>query len=126
MNHKNWRAWWYGRSVAQPQPDRQTRARPPHEPHGKHFADADLNTILSSFPDNLFGVYSRFLKRIRPKAVFYVSTVLRWLAFSSQPVTMVELEDTLAFKFSSTSEFVYDPTRRGENADRVCKMLAKC
>ncbi|KAJ7855182.1 hypothetical protein B0H14DRAFT_3449196 [Mycena olivaceomarginata] len=83
----------------------------------------DLDTILSSFPDDLFGVYSRFLKRIHPKAVFYVSTVFRWLAFSSRPVTMLELEDTLAFNFSNPLEFVYDPLRQGENADRVCKML---
>jgi hypothetical protein len=33
------------------------------------------------------------------------------------------LEDALAFDFSNPSEFVYDPTRRGENAARVCKML---
>ncbi|KAJ7337342.1 ankyrin repeat-containing domain protein, partial [Mycena albidolilacea] len=83
----------------------------------------DLDTILSSFPDSLFGVYSRFLQRIHPTAVFYVSTVLRWLAFSSSPVTMDNLEDALAFDFSNPSEFVYDPTRRGENAARVCKML---
>jgi hypothetical protein len=83
----------------------------------------DLHAILTSFPDNLFGVYSRFLQRIHPTAVFYVSAVLRWLTFSSSPVTMPELEDALAFNFSCTSEFVYDPMRRGENADRVCKML---
>ncbi|KAJ7835381.1 ankyrin repeat-containing domain protein [Mycena olivaceomarginata] len=83
----------------------------------------DLHAILTNFPDNLFGVYSRFLKRIHPTAVFYVSAVLRWLAFSSGPVTMACLEDALAFNFSNPSEFVYDLTRRGENADRVCKML---
>jgi ankyrin repeat protein len=84
----------------------------------------NLDTILAGFPGDLFGVYSRFLKRVqRPTTVFYVSAVLRWLAFSSDPVTMPELEDALAFDFSRTSEFVYDPTRRGENADRVCKML---
>ncbi|KAJ7855163.1 ankyrin repeat-containing domain protein [Mycena olivaceomarginata] len=82
------------------------------------------DTILANFPGDLFGVYSRFLKRIqRPTTVFYVSAVLRWLAFSSRPVTMPQLEDALAFDFSRTSEFVYDPTRQGENADRVCKML---
>ncbi|KAJ7788115.1 hypothetical protein B0H14DRAFT_3577930 [Mycena olivaceomarginata] len=69
----------------------------------------DLHAILTSFPDNLFGVYSRFLQQIHPTAVFYVSAVLRWLAFSSSRVTMPELEDALAFNFSCTSEFVYDP-----------------
>ncbi|KAJ7326499.1 putative multiple ankyrin repeats single kh domain protein [Mycena albidolilacea] len=83
----------------------------------------DLHAILSSFPDNLFGVYSRFLQRIHPTAVFYVSAVLRWLSFSSSRVTMVHLEDALAFNFSNPSEFVYDLARWGENADRVCKML---
>ncbi|KAJ7793904.1 hypothetical protein B0H14DRAFT_3558555 [Mycena olivaceomarginata] len=83
----------------------------------------DLHAILTSFPDNLFGVYSRFLQRIHPTAVFYVLAVLRWLAFSSEPVTMACLEDALVFNFSNPSEFVYDLARRGENADRVCKML---
>ncbi|KAJ7835378.1 ankyrin repeat-containing domain protein [Mycena olivaceomarginata] len=83
----------------------------------------DFEEILSSFPDNLFGVYSRFLKHIHPTAVFYVSAVLRWITFSSYPITMARLEDALAFDFSNPSEFVYNLTRRGEHADRVCKLL---
>ncbi|KAJ7855171.1 ankyrin repeat-containing domain protein [Mycena olivaceomarginata] len=83
----------------------------------------DLNTILSSFPDSLFGVYSRFLQRIHPTAEVYVSAVLRWLSFSCWQVTVAYLEDALTFDFSSPLEFVYDPTRRGENADRLFKML---
>jgi hypothetical protein len=83
----------------------------------------DLDAILVNLPDDLFGVYSRFLKRIHPTAMFYVSTVLHWLVFSSEPITMVCLTDTLAFDFSNPLEFVYDLLRRGENTDRVCKML---
>jgi hypothetical protein len=84
----------------------------------------DLGTILSSFPDSLFGVYSRFLKQIEHyTAKFYVSAVLRWVAFSSRPINIFDLEDSLAFNFSNLEEFVYDPTRRGKNADRVCEML---
>ncbi|KAJ7855133.1 hypothetical protein B0H14DRAFT_3865271 [Mycena olivaceomarginata] len=83
----------------------------------------DLHAILTSFPDNLFGVYSRFLQRIHPTAVFYVLAVLRWLTFSSELVTMAYLEDALAFDFLNPSEFVYDPARWGENAGRVYKML---
>ncbi|KAF7366710.1 HET-domain-containing protein [Mycena sanguinolenta] len=83
----------------------------------------DLDAILANLPDDLFGVYSRFLERIHPTAVFYVSAVLRWVTFSPEPVTMIRLEDALAFDFTNPLEFVYDPTRRDESADRVCKML---
>jgi hypothetical protein len=67
---------------------------------------------------------TRFLKQIgHHTAKFYVSAVLRWVAFSSRQINIFDLEDTLVSNFSNPEEFVYDPTRRGENADRVCKML---
>ncbi|KAF7343417.1 HET-domain-containing protein [Mycena venus] len=86
--------------------------------------NAKLDEILSSasFPDGLFGVYSRLLKRIHPSAVVYVSMVLRWLSFSRRPITLLELEDALAFDFSCP-EPIYGRTKRGEKADRVCKIL---
>ncbi|KAF7343426.1 HET-domain-containing protein [Mycena venus] len=82
----------------------------------------DLDAILAQLPDDLFGIYSRFLKRIHPTALVYISAVLRWLSFSHRPVTLTQLEDAVAFNFSGPG-FVYDPRRRGGNAERVVKML---
>ncbi|KAJ6539678.1 ankyrin repeat-containing domain protein [Mycena capillaripes] len=85
--------------------------------------DPDLHTILANLPGDLFGVYSRFLEPIHPKDFIHVARVLRWLLHAFRPMTLWELEDALAFDFSDPEKFVFDPTKRNEQADRVCELL---
>ncbi|KAJ7631728.1 hypothetical protein DFH06DRAFT_1056335, partial [Mycena polygramma] len=82
----------------------------------------DLDMILASLPDDLFGVYSRFLKPIGRTDFVYVARVLRWLVYALRPLSLLELEDALAFTYSDPVH-VYDPNKRGGCAAAACKLL---
>ncbi|KAJ6539661.1 ankyrin repeat-containing domain protein [Mycena capillaripes] len=83
----------------------------------------DLHTILANLPGDLFGIYSRFLRPIHPRDFIHVARFLRWLLYAWRPMTLPELEDALAFDFSDPEQFLFDPTKRGKLAGRICKML---
>ncbi|KAJ7080225.1 ankyrin repeat-containing domain protein [Mycena epipterygia] len=83
----------------------------------------DLDTILATLPGDLFGIYSRLLKPISKADFVYVATVLRWLLCSAQPVTMIELEDALAFNFSNPQQHVFAPNKRGSYVVGVYQLL---
>ncbi|KAJ7114802.1 hypothetical protein C8R44DRAFT_709937 [Mycena epipterygia] len=83
----------------------------------------DLDTRLALLPGDLFGIYSRFLKSIDQTDFVYVATVLRWLVYSAQPITLLELEDALAFDFSNPRRYVFDPAKRTGYAIGVCRLL---
>ncbi|KAJ7105129.1 hypothetical protein C8R43DRAFT_1165980 [Mycena crocata] len=80
------------------------------------------DTILANLPDDLFMIYDRFLEPIHPDDLPTVEIVLCWLLFSAEPVSLHELEDALAFDFSSRDRFVFDPAQRG-NAVTMCELL---
>ncbi|KAJ7207919.1 hypothetical protein GGX14DRAFT_543496 [Mycena pura] len=60
----------------------------------------DLDTILANLPGDLFGIYSRFLKPIDRADFVHVAAVLRLLVFSRTSISLLELDDILAFIIS--------------------------
>ncbi|KAJ7763140.1 hypothetical protein DFH07DRAFT_1018614 [Mycena maculata] len=85
--------------------------------------DPDMDAILTNLPNDLFGIYSRFLEPIHQRDFDSVARVLRWLVFSERPITLQQLTDCLAFDFSDPNRFVFDPSKRGNQVIGVCKML---
>jgi ankyrin repeat protein len=83
----------------------------------------NLDTILANLPNELHGIYDRFLETIDTDDLIYVERVLRWIVFSAKPLTLPELEDALAFDFSDPHLHVYDPSKRGNNATILCGFL---
>ncbi|KAJ6505881.1 ankyrin repeat-containing domain protein [Mycena vitilis] len=84
-----------------------------------------LNTILSilnELPNDLFGIYTRFLQPINEDDVVYAAALLRWLAFSAEPVTLCQLDEALAINFSEPDQWVFEPQNRG-NVEDVCRLL---
>ncbi|KAJ7638019.1 ankyrin repeat-containing domain protein [Mycena polygramma] len=84
--------------------------------------DTNINKILAKLPNDLFGIYSRFLQSIDEDDFVYVAALLRWLAFSSRPVTLLELDDALAINLSEPDRWVFEPENRGRG-DNVCGLL---
>ncbi|KAJ7286591.1 hypothetical protein C8J57DRAFT_1664820 [Mycena rebaudengoi] len=62
--------------------------------------EPNLDTILANLPNQLYGIYDRFIETIDEDDCIYVERILRWLLFSAQPLTLPKLEDALAFDFS--------------------------
>ncbi|KAJ6509822.1 ankyrin repeat-containing domain protein [Mycena vulgaris] len=83
----------------------------------------ELEETLDNLPDDLFGIYDRFLQTIRPKDFIYVEAVLRWLLFSGAPFSLDMLADAISFDFSNSEEFIYKPSRRVDNAGAILKWL---
>ncbi|KAJ7261419.1 ankyrin repeat-containing domain protein [Mycena rebaudengoi] len=48
---------------------------------------------LAELPNDLFGIYDRFLGTVPPSAMVYVEAALRWIVFTASPVTMEQLAD---------------------------------
>ncbi|KAJ7112573.1 ankyrin repeat-containing domain protein [Mycena epipterygia] len=85
--------------------------------------DPNLDSILANLPDELFKIYDRFLEPIHADDFVFVERALRWLVWSARPLSLAELEDTLAFDFSDPHRHVFQPTQRDECANRVCSLL---
>ncbi|KAJ6609563.1 ankyrin repeat-containing domain protein [Mycena sp. CBHHK59/15] len=81
-----------------------------------------LEKTLANLPGDLYGIYDRFLQQSSPEDFGYVKRLLLWLIFAARPVTLAELEDALAFEFSDTHPYTYDPDLRG-NAVGFCEGL---
>ncbi|KAJ7279596.1 hypothetical protein C8J57DRAFT_1221250 [Mycena rebaudengoi] len=62
--------------------------------------EPNLDTILANLPNELYGIYDRFMETIDKDDCVYKERILRWLLFSAEPLTLPELEDALAFDFS--------------------------
>ncbi|KAJ6450209.1 ankyrin repeat-containing domain protein [Mycena vitilis] len=82
----------------------------------------DIDKILAKLPDDLFGIYARFLQPIDEDDFLYVTALLRWVAFSARPVTLHELDEALAINFSEPDQWVFEPQNRG-NSEAVCGLL---
>ncbi|KAJ6505850.1 ankyrin repeat-containing domain protein [Mycena vitilis] len=78
--------------------------------------------ILNELPNDLFGIYTRFLQPINEDDVVYAAALLRWLAFSAEPVTLCQLDEALAINFSEPDQWVFEPQNRG-NVEDVCRLL---
>ncbi|KAF7333010.1 Protein kinase domain-containing protein [Mycena venus] len=83
----------------------------------------DLDETLANLPDDLNGIYDRFLQPIREKDLVPVAGVLRWLLFSAEPLTLAQLADAVALDFSDPPQCTYHPNRREDNADAILEWL---
>ncbi|KAJ7657033.1 ankyrin repeat-containing domain protein [Mycena rosella] len=84
--------------------------------------DQSPDIILAKLPGDLFAIYGRFLETFEVDDFHHIGRVLRWILFSTRPVTLLELEDVLAFDFHP-HEHVFDPTKRGDYANTACELL---
>ncbi|KAJ7748793.1 hypothetical protein DFH07DRAFT_923376 [Mycena maculata] len=85
--------------------------------------DPNIEKILANLPSDLFGMYSRFLEPIGSSDFVHVARALRWLAFSGEPVTLLQLRETLAFNFADPQRCTFDPIKRGNHVVWICKWL---
>ncbi|KAJ6572126.1 hypothetical protein B0H19DRAFT_1023745 [Mycena capillaripes] len=86
--------------------------------------EEELDKILEKLPEDLSGIYDRFLQAIRPAHFIYVEAALRWIMFSNlQPITLTQLADALAFNFSGPAQYIYKPNRREDNVIAIPKWL---
>ncbi|KAJ7127852.1 ankyrin repeat-containing domain protein [Mycena epipterygia] len=94
----------------------------------------ELEETLENLPDDLFGIYNRFLERIRKKDLVYVAGALRWMMFSQNwqwnmyenPSRIGQLDvlaDAIAFDFSDLERHTYDPSRREDNTLAIVEWL---
>jgi hypothetical protein len=79
--------------------------------------------ILANLPNQLYGIYDRFLETFEGEDLVYLERILRWLLFSAEPISLPQLEDALAFDFSDPHLHVYDPAKRGNKAIILCGFL---
>ncbi|KAJ7637979.1 ankyrin repeat-containing domain protein [Mycena polygramma] len=84
--------------------------------------DTNINKILAKLPNNLFGIYTRFLQSIDEDDFVYIAALLRWVTFSVEPVTLCQLDEALAINFSEPDHWVFEPENRGRVED-VCGLL---
>ncbi|KAJ7434127.1 hypothetical protein B0H11DRAFT_2258741 [Mycena galericulata] len=79
----------------------------------------ELKQTLENLPNDLFGVYDRFLDRIRREDLIYVTGILRWLIFSVYSLKLRELADAVAFDFSKEEHYTYDPSMRRDHIEVI-------
>ncbi|KAJ7252185.1 ankyrin repeat-containing domain protein [Mycena rebaudengoi] len=80
---------------------------------------SELEPTLENLPNELFGICDRFLEAIRPQDLVYAIGALRWLLFSAQNLTLVELADAIAFDFSNPTRYKFDPSLREDNINAI-------
>ncbi|KAJ6585683.1 hypothetical protein B0H19DRAFT_1110477 [Mycena capillaripes] len=85
----------------------------------------ELDIALDNLPNDLFGIYSRFLQRIRPKDFVYVTGILRWMVFSRRHLvdSVTELADAVSFDYSDPAHHTYDPSLRNDHLNSVLNWL---
>ncbi|KAJ7285924.1 ankyrin repeat-containing domain protein [Mycena rebaudengoi] len=87
----------------------------------------ELNRAIENLPTDLFGVYDRFIQRIRTDDFVYVAAIFRWLLFGvrSWPSinTLAALADAISFDFSNPTHHTYDPTLRNDHANTILEWL---
>ncbi|KAJ6504051.1 hypothetical protein DFH09DRAFT_1440359 [Mycena vulgaris] len=85
--------------------------------------ERELDKTLDNLPNDLFGIYDRFLQSIRPEHLPYAQAALRWLIFSRQKLTLAQLADAIAFDFSNPAHCIYEPSRREGNTVTIPRWL---
>ncbi|KAJ7269755.1 ankyrin repeat-containing domain protein [Mycena rebaudengoi] len=88
----------------------------------------ELNRAIEDLPTDLFGVYDRFIQRIRTDDFVYVAAIFRWLLFGVRERydsidTLETLVDTVSFDFSDPTHHTYDPTLRNDHANTILEWL---
>ncbi|KAF8196321.1 hypothetical protein K438DRAFT_1760480 [Mycena galopus ATCC 62051] len=85
----------------------------------------ELDKILDSLPNELFGIYSWWLEAI-PRADFvYAQGALRWLMYhkSGGGLHLESLADAIAFNFSTPAQYMYWPAQRMVNKEMIPRWL---
>ncbi|KAJ7269782.1 ankyrin repeat-containing domain protein [Mycena rebaudengoi] len=84
----------------------------------------ELNRVIENLPTDLFGVYDRFIQRIRTDDFIYVAAIFRWLLFGAHSwPTLAMLADAVSFDFSDPTHHTYDPTLRNDHANTIPEWL---
>ncbi|KAJ7830975.1 ankyrin repeat-containing domain protein [Mycena leptocephala] len=75
---------------------------------------AELDATLDALPNTLHDTYARWLGPEMLPAQYLpdVKKLLHWMIYSARPLTVAELEDTIAFDFSNPARYIFDPVRR--------------
>ncbi|KAJ7078816.1 hypothetical protein C8R43DRAFT_1177831 [Mycena crocata] len=88
----------------------------------------ELEKCLENLPEDLFGIYDRFIQAIPANNFPYVEAALRWLFFSKPDSWWLksfdDLADAVAFDFSDPMQYVYKPNRREGNKVLILNCLA--
>ncbi|KAJ7256364.1 ankyrin repeat-containing domain protein [Mycena rebaudengoi] len=87
------------------------------------FWEKEWEQALTQLPNDLFGIYDRFLGTVPSNAMVYVEAVFRWIIFAASPITLEELADAVAFDFSDPAQCVYKPDRLEGNKIAIPKWL---
>ncbi|KAF7349543.1 Ankyrin repeat-containing domain protein [Mycena sanguinolenta] len=84
----------------------------------------ELHEILDKLPNDLFGIYDRFMDSIPKKYFSYVEAALQWIMFNHDwEFTLAKLADAVAFDFSNPVH-TYRPNRQETNKSLIMKWLA--
>ncbi|KAJ7206286.1 ankyrin repeat-containing domain protein [Mycena pura] len=83
----------------------------------------ELDKTLEHLPNDLFGIYDRFMRQIRAEDLFYAVGALRWLSSSFETHDPTEVADTIAFDFSNPTHYTYDPSLREDHANAISGWL---
>ncbi|KAF7330705.1 Pfs domain-containing protein [Mycena sanguinolenta] len=92
--------------------------------------DEELDQILERLPNDLFGIYDRFIYAIPKEHFIYVEAALRWIMFNEgsllfdTQMDLTRLGDAVAFDFSNAVQYTYKPTRRRSSLSAMPKWLA--
>ncbi|KAF8146690.1 ankyrin repeat-containing domain protein [Mycena galopus ATCC 62051] len=90
--------------------------------------DEDLHQVLESLPNDLFGIYDRFILAIPTHWFPYAEAALQWIMFNcgnwDTELSLPVLADAVSFDFSSSIQFIYKPNRQGPNKSAISKWLA--
>jgi hypothetical protein len=68
-----------------------------------HKLEPNLDMILANLPNELYGIYDRFLETFEGEDLVYLERILRWLLFSAEPLTLPELSHST----SQTRTYMY-------------------
>ncbi|KAJ7227586.1 hypothetical protein B0H12DRAFT_1193209 [Mycena haematopus] len=82
-----------------------------------------LDKTLEHLPNDLFGIYDRFMQQIRAEDLVYAVGVLRWLSCSFETHHPTELAHAIAFDFSDRTHYTYDPSLREDHVNAITGWL---
>ncbi|KAF8184506.1 ankyrin repeat-containing domain protein [Mycena galopus ATCC 62051] len=90
--------------------------------------DEDLDKALETLPNDLIGIYDRFILTIPRNCFPYAEAALRWIMFHQAGfkfnINLTRLADAVAFDFSDLLEYTYKPHRQEANTSLIPKWLA--
>ncbi|KAF8193116.1 ankyrin repeat-containing domain protein [Mycena galopus ATCC 62051] len=93
--------------------------------------DEDLDNALDQLPNDLFGIYDRFILQVPQQHFCYAEATLQWIMFNnanqwdeSESIGLVRLADAIAFDFANPVQYTYKMNRGKTNISAIPKWLA--